>query len=187
VLTTRRLCISKVVWHLVLMTSAIFLLILYNEHMMMYHMQDDPPFYALQFTVDEVQSVLLELDVSKGAGPDGIPPLILKNCASAFARPLYLLFNRSLSTYVFPDRWKLFYVTPIIKKARRNNVEDYCGVSILSAIPKRFELLVYRTMYDDLKNLISVNQHGFMKNRSTPTVTNLLECASFVLNSIEEG
>jgi hypothetical protein len=75
--------------------------------------------------------------------------------------------------------------TPIFKKGRRNNVEDYRGVAILSAIPKCFELLVYRTMYDDLKNLISVNQHGFMKNRST--MTNLLEYASFVLNSIEEG
>jgi hypothetical protein len=58
-------------------------------------------------------------------------------------------------------------------------------VAILSAIPKRFELLVYRTMYDDLKNLISVKQHGFMKHRST--ATNLLEYASFVPNSIEEG
>jgi hypothetical protein len=57
--------------------------------------QDDPPFGDLQFTVDKVQSVLLELGVSKGVDPDGIPPLILKNCASAFARPLSLLFNRS--------------------------------------------------------------------------------------------
>jgi hypothetical protein len=40
-------------------------------------------------------SVLLELDVSKGAGPDGIPLLILKNCVSAFVRQLSLLFNRS--------------------------------------------------------------------------------------------
>jgi hypothetical protein len=147
--------------------------------------QDDPPFGALQFTVDEVQSVLLGLDISKGAGPDRIPPLILKNCASAFAHPLSLLFNRSLSTCVFPEIWKLSYVTPIFKKGRRNNVEDYRVVAILSAIPKRFELLVYRTTYEDLKNLISVNQHGFMKNRST--VTNLLEYASFVLNSIEKG
>jgi hypothetical protein len=66
--------------------------------------QDDSPFGAVQFTVYGSQSVLLELDVSKGAGSDGIPPLILKNCASAFARPLFLLFNRSLSTCVFPDR-----------------------------------------------------------------------------------
>jgi hypothetical protein len=55
--------------------------------------QDDPPFGALQFTKDEVWSVLLELDVSKGA-----------NCASGFARPLSLLFNRSLSICVFLDR-----------------------------------------------------------------------------------
>jgi hypothetical protein len=54
------------------MTSAIFLLILFNEHMLMI-LQNDPPFGALQFTVDEVQSVLLELDVSKGAGSDAIP------------------------------------------------------------------------------------------------------------------
>jgi hypothetical protein len=64
-------------------------------------------------------------------------------------------------------------------------VEDYREMAILSAIPKRFELLVYRTMYNDLKNLIFVNQHGFIKNRST--VTYLLEYVSIVLNSIEEG
>jgi hypothetical protein len=102
--------------------------------------QDDPPIGALQFTVDE--GVLLELDVIKSAGPDGITPLILKNCAFAFARPFSFLFNRSLSTCIFPDRWK-----PIFKKGRRNNVEDYREVmAILSAILKRFELLVYRTI-----------------------------------------
>jgi hypothetical protein len=57
-------------------------------------------------------------------------------------------------------------------------------VAILSAIPKRFELLVYRRMQNDLKNLMSINQHGFMKKRST--ITNLLKYASFVLNSIED-
>jgi hypothetical protein len=73
----------------------------------------------------------------------------------------------------FSDRWKVSYVTPIFKKGRRNNVEDYRGVAILSAIPKRFELLVYRGlslkdcraigfiyrgMYKDLKNLMSFNE-----------------------------
>jgi hypothetical protein len=128
---------------------------------------------------------LQDLDVNKGSGPDGIPPIILKNCASTFARPLSLLFERTMATSVFPDGWTVSYVTPIFKKSRRKNVEDYRGVAILSAIPKRFELLVYRGMYNDLKNLISINQHGFLKNRST--ITNLLEYASFVLNSIEDG
>jgi hypothetical protein len=54
----------------------------------------------------------------------------------------------------FPDRWK----------GRHNNVENYCGVAILSAIPKRYSTWFYEE-----------------------PVTNLLECASFVLNSIEKG
>jgi hypothetical protein len=61
----------------------IFLLILYKELMMMYVpsdpgpdlVQDGSPFGALQFTVDEVQSVLLQLDVNKGAGP-AVHPLL---------------------------------------------------------------------------------------------------------------
>jgi hypothetical protein len=102
---------------------------------------------------------LQDLDIKKGSGPDGIPPILLKNCASAFAKPISLLFNRSMATSIFPDRWKVAYVTRIFKKGRRNNVEDYRGVAILSAIPKRFELLVYRGMYNDLKNLycLSIN------------------------------
>jgi hypothetical protein len=98
--------------------------------------------------VDKIQSVLVELDVSKGADFDSIPPFILMNCASPNACPLSLLFNRSLSTCVSIDRYKLSYVTLIFKKGRRNNVEDYRGVAILSAISKHFELLVYITMYD---------------------------------------
>jgi hypothetical protein len=40
-------------------------------------------------------------------------------------------------------------------------------------------------LYNDLKNLMSINQYGFIENRST--ITNLLVNASFVLNSIEDG
>jgi hypothetical protein len=76
------------------------------------------------YIVDEVQSVMLELDVRKGVGFNGILFLILKNCASAFACPLSLLFNRFLLTRVFPGSWKLSYVIPTFKRGRRNNIED---------------------------------------------------------------
>jgi hypothetical protein len=58
--------VSKVVWHLVLIRT-------YADDVWVPSdpgqdlVQDDPPFGALQFTVDEVQSVLLELDACKGA------------------------------------------------------------------------------------------------------------------------
>jgi hypothetical protein len=34
---------------------------------------------------------------------------------------------------------------------KRNDVSNYRGIAILSAIAKLFELLVYRVMYEDLK------------------------------------
>jgi hypothetical protein len=101
------------------------------------HVPDDPPFGALQF-----ESVLQDLDINKGSGLDGIPPIILKSCASAFVKTLFLLFKTSMATSVLSDRWKISNVTPIFKKGRRNNVEYYRGMELLSAIPKRFELLV---------------------------------------------
>jgi hypothetical protein len=65
------------------------------------HLPDNPPFSALQFTSDEVESVLQDLDLNGGSGPNGIPLIILKNSASAFAKPLSLLFNRSMKILNF--------------------------------------------------------------------------------------
>jgi hypothetical protein len=59
------------------------------------------------------------------------------------------------------------------------------GIVVLSAIPKLFELLVYRSMYEDLIYLIFAKQHGFVKGRST--VSNLVEYSSFVLNAVKDG
>jgi hypothetical protein len=41
------------------------------------HVPDDPPFGALQFTSDEVESVLQDLDVNKGPGPDHVEKLYI--------------------------------------------------------------------------------------------------------------
>jgi hypothetical protein len=61
---------------------------------------------SLSFTVEDVERRLLGLDVSKGSGPDEIPPRILKSCSDGCKRSLTLLFNRSLSEGVFLDSWK---------------------------------------------------------------------------------
>jgi hypothetical protein len=128
---------------------------------------------SFHFSVEEVESALLDLETNKGAGPDGIPPIILINCATAFALPLCLIFNNAISTCVFPDKWKLSYVTPIFKAGSRKDVTNYREIAILSAIAMLFELLIYKNMYKDLQRLISENQHGYVKGRST--VSNLLE------------
>jgi hypothetical protein len=110
------------------------------------HVPDDPPFGTLQFTSDEVESVLQDLDVNKGFGPDGMLPIILKNCAPVFAKPLSLLFNRYMviATNVFPDRWTSFVL---------NSIENYNQVdSIYTDFSKAFDRVRHQLMLNEMSS-----------------------------------
>ena len=100
------------------------------------------------------------------------------------SRLLQFLFNMSLSSR-FPTRWKLSYITPVFKAGVKPNIENYRGIAILPTIGKLFECIVSGILFDRLKGIISVNQHGFMKKRST--TTNLVEFVNEAISVIEAG
>lgn len=118
-------------------------------------------------------------------GPDGLPAIVLKKCANYLAQPITALFQLSISQGVFPQLWKDSYIIPIHKKGRKNEVTNYRPIAKLSCIPKLFESIVYDAMSFHCKSIISPNQHGFLKGRST--TTNLIEFASRTLCALEDG
>lgn len=82
---------------------------------------------------------LMNLDSSKGCGPDGIPPVFLVNCAQSLCRPITIIFNLSLESGIFPDIWKTSCVKPIFKSGPKNSVENYRPICLLSSLGKLFE------------------------------------------------
>lgn len=142
-------------------------------------------FTIRQFTIDEVGSALSSIDVQKGPGPDRIPPIFLRSCASSLAPVLTTIFNESITSCVFPGRWKTSYIIPIFKSGSRNNVANYRGVAILPTVAKLFEKLVYAQMAPFIHARIHNQQHGFVPNRSC--TTNLLFFTDYVLKAIEKG
>lgn len=133
------------------------------------------------FSFNEVYVGLLSLKSNCSPGPDGVPSIVLKHCAEALYIPLTRMFNRSLSSGMFPSLWKQSFIIPLHKNGGRSNVENYRGIAKLSAIPKLFEKLVAAKIVHLLQSIISPQQHGFIKGRST--VTNLLEFVSHVFSA----
>lgn len=142
---------------------------------------------GLQFviTTDLIMNAVRDLKCSTASGPDGIPSLILKRCATALVNPLMLIFNLSLSSGIYPKCWKESYVYPVFKKGCKRTASNYRGIAALSATSKLFELIVLRKLMYDYSSYISPDQHGFLPKRST--TTNLVSFVSFVIREVEKG
>jgi hypothetical protein len=133
---------------------------------------------SICFTESDVLNKIKLLDELKGAGPDGVPPLIIKKCSESIYIPLTIIFNKSLKMGIFPMKWKTAHIVPVFKSGERELCENYRPISILSCCAKLFESLVYDVLYHHVRPYIAPNQHGFVKNKST--TSNLLEYKSYL-------
>src|ERR1700755_2739043 len=87
----------------------------------------------------DVTSAHSELNTKKAYGPDGIPPLFLKTCASELASCLGKLFRLCLSTLTFPSCWKRALIQPVPKKGNQSQPSNYRPISLTSVLYEVFE------------------------------------------------
>lgn len=125
--------------------------------------------HNLHFTEHRVLLELKRLDLVKGAGPDGLPPIFLTRVADKICTPLSIIFNKCITEGVFPTVWKLANITPVHKGGHKNEVGQYRPISIMSTLSKLFERLVHDVIYPILHNALIQEQHGFVRKRSTTT------------------
>ena len=119
-------------------------------------------------TVSELKDV--------GAGLDGISTKLIKSLLPAILTELTHLINLCITKSVFPKKFKLALITPIYKAGTRTYFSNYRPISILPALSKILESV----MYDQLITFISDNdilydfQFGFRQKHSTYMPISLL-------------
>ena len=135
---------------------------------------------------EDVTRTLRDLKPS-APGPDGVHPVVLKNCASSLSRPLTIIFTESLKTGSVPRDWKRANVTPIFKKGSRVDPLNYRPISLTSVPCKIMEKIVRKHLMCHLEssNYLTQAQHGFRSGMSC--LTQLLEYLFELENAMDDG
>lgn len=133
--------------------------------------------------IRDIQNVVSNMDEFKTNSPDGIPSIFYKRTIDSLATPLLIIFKKCLVEMKYPTKWKLSYITPIFKAGDISKVENYRPISILPAISKIFDKLIYEHIRSRVEHLISLKQHGFTRS----TLTNLLEFVDYITRNIIRG
>ena len=142
---------------------------------------------SVQFTIKDIEDRIVKLKDSSAPGPDLISAKLLKSVIHTVAKPLQMLFNKSMSTGTVPKEWKDAIVIPIFKKGTKGSPGNYRPVSLTSIPCKIMESIIKDEIVRHLEtnNLMKPSQHGFTKKRSV--TTNLLEFFEFVTKTVDEG
>ena len=126
-----------------------------------------PMLFEFNFlTMHEVALEIRNINSSKSNPIDSIPAKMIKENSSFFCTLLYNNFKNCISTCTFPNKLKLADVTPVHKKGVHMDKSNYRPVSILPAISKIYERVLYTQMNCFTENILSKFQCGFRKGTS---------------------
>lgn len=113
---------------------------------------------------------LLDINVSKPAGPGDIPGKFFKEFADQVVFVLEHLFHHCVIRSCIPSAWKQAFVSAIYKnKGEKTDPYNLRPIAITSIISKLFEGLMCDQLVEHLEHnrLLSDTQNGYRKGRST--------------------
>ena len=125
--------------------------------------------FLKETTPDEIIKIINGLDLKKSSDIYDISPELVKLSAQPVAQTLTIIFNMSINEGCFPEALKTAKVIPLHKGESVLTVSNYRPISLLPIFSKIFERLIFNrlTEFIEKKNILTKNQFGFQKNKST--------------------
>ena len=150
---------------------------------------DDIPIFSLNeipVSATEIINATNLLQPKKTCDITGISVWLLQKIISSISAPLTHIFATSFSMGIVPQQLKTAKVIPVFKSGRKDLMDNYRPISLLSCFSKILEKIVCArlTNFLDTNNLITSSQFGFRKNHST--VHPLVHFLNFVSTSLDK-
>ena len=88
----------------------------------------------VQIDTPTIIKLLGMMKKTKSQCPDDIHPKFIKESSKELAKPVSIVFRRSLDEGKLPEIWKIANVTPIHKKGPKHQVGNYRPISLTSIL-----------------------------------------------------
>jgi Reverse transcriptase (RNA-dependent DNA polymerase) len=112
---------------------------------------------------------------------------LIKYVIYEIAVPLSHIFQLSIQSGIFPERFKASRVVPVFKQGDPKNCDNYRPIALVNSFSKILEKMVATDFFNhlDLNNLLYKHQYGFQRGKSTEH--NLLQVVNYIGSALNEG
>ena len=143
-------------------------------------------FNATPVSETEIMKATNLLQPKKTCDSSGISVWLIQKIIAPISVPLTHIFSTSFSNGTVPQQLKTAKVIPVFKSGRKDSMDNYRPISLLSCFSKILEKIVCirLTEFLDVNNLISPSQYGFRKKHST--LHPLVHFLNFVSTSLDK-
>lgn len=120
-------------------------------------------------TIEEVESLLQDVNPHQSTGSDAIPGIVLKNAANVLALSLQPIFMTALLILLFSQAVPIFHVSLLFKAGDRSSPSNYRPVFLLPIMFRLLESLVKGrfVQYFSNRKLLPPSQFAYRHNHST--------------------
>ena len=135
----------------------------------------------------EVNKILKAFKPKTSSGNDGLSMKLLKLIKDPILPSLTILINQSLATGIFPEKFKIAKITPLIKKPNIFEIDNFRPISLLASFSKIVEKCVFNQLYSyfEKNKLLFGSQYGYRQKHSTEMAC--LELVDRITNHLDRG
>jgi len=105
----------------------------------------------IQVDAASIAVKLRNLRPDKAPGDDNISPRLIKPLSAEISVPVAIVFRKSLDTGCVPRDWRTAVISPLFKKRRRSQPDNYRPVSLTSQIVKVVEAILRDEIVQNLE------------------------------------
>ena len=127
---------------------------------------DAKKFYPPKVKPSKVSKIIKIMNKKASPVPNDLPVRIISDFSEELSRPLAHLINTCFSQGIYPNIWKIEYVTPVPKCFPPEKLKDLRKISGLLNFSKITDKILAEFITDDMKGMRDKSQYGNQKKIS---------------------